>query len=126
VGPWRVTRLYALRSLWALTGSRAAGRALVEALGSTDEVERTVAGMLLVKRGQRAEPLVTEAIRRRQHLPVVLLIAGDIGASGLEPELRRLTTDPDPDVARAARDALETLAAHRRERPTQGYRDTVS
>ena len=40
-----------------------------------------------------------------------LLIAGDIGARALEPDLRRLATDPDPDVARAARDALETLSA---------------
>lgn len=111
MGPLRFVRLYALKTLWTATGCRSAGRALVTALGSTDESERTVAGMLLVQGGKRAEPLVGEAIRRREHLPIVLLIAGDIGASNLEPDLRRLTTDPDPDVARAAHDALEILSA---------------
>jgi len=109
MGPLTFARLYALKSLWTATGSRSAGRALVRALGSTDEGERTVAGMLLVQGGRRAEPLVAEAIRRREHLPIVLLIAADIGASSLEPELRRLTTDPDPEIARAAHDALEIL-----------------
>ena len=102
--------------LWTATGCRSAGRALVKALGSTDEGERTVAGMLLVQGGKRAVPLVAEAIRRREHLPIVLLIAGDIGASSLESDLRRLTTDPDPDIARAAHDALEILA-HSGKRP---------
>jgi hypothetical protein len=102
-------RLYALKSLWTVVGCRSAGRALVTALGSTDEGERTVAGMLLVQGGRRAEPLVAEAIRRRENLPIVLLIAGDIGATSLAPELRHLITDPDPDVARAAHDALEIL-----------------
>jgi hypothetical protein len=111
MGPLIFTRLYALKSLWIVTGCRSAGRALVTALGSTDESERTVAGMFLVQGGQRAEPLVANAIRRREHLPIVLLIAGDIGARRLEPALRRLTADPDPDVARAARDALDMLSS---------------
>jgi hypothetical protein len=42
-----------------------------------------------------------------------LLIAADI-ASRLALEVRRLTTDPDPEVARAARDALEILATEQR------------
>src|SRR5215813_2481294 len=90
------------------------GRALLEALGSRDEDLRAAAGMLLVQSGKRAEPLIAEAIARRQHLPTVLVIAGDLGATALEPELRRFTHDPDPDVARAARDGLRILAAHRR------------
>lgn len=111
MGPLTFARLYALKSLWTGLRCRCAGRALVKALGSTDESERTVAGMFLVQGGQRAEPLVADAIRRREHLPIILLIAGDIRAWRLEPDLRRLAADPDPDVARAARDALEILSA---------------
>jgi hypothetical protein len=114
VSPWHLARLYALKSLWTATGLRTAGRALIDALGSPDEGVRTVAGMLLVRNGQRAEPLIAEAIARREHLPIVLVIAGDIGASALEPELRRFTGDPAPDVARAAHDGLRILAAKRR------------
>jgi hypothetical protein len=111
MSPWQAARLYALKSLWNTTGLRSAGRALIDALGSEDEDLRTVAGMLLAQSGKRAEPLIAEAIARREHLPIVLLIAGDIGATTLEPELRRFTTDPNPDVARAAHDALRILAA---------------
>ena len=109
--PWQVARLYALKSVWATTGSRSAGRALVSALGSPDEGVRTVAGMFLAQGGQRAEPLVEEAIQRREHLPLVLVIAGDIGAARLTPALRRLAADTDPQVAKAAQDALRILSA---------------
>ena len=114
MSPWQAARLYALKSLWSATGLRSAGRALLDALGSPDEDLRTVAGMLLVQGGKRAEPLIAEAIARRQHLPTVLVMAGDIGATSLEPELRQLTTDPDPAVARAARDGLRILGAQQR------------
>ena len=117
MGPLQLARLYALKSVWAATGSRSAGRALVEAMGSADEGVRTAAGMLLVQSGKRAEPLLAEAIRRGQHLPMVLGIAADIGAFALEPQVRRFTTDPDPQVARAAQDALRLLAAQRRPAP---------
>jgi hypothetical protein len=114
MGPLQAARLYALKSLWSTTGLRSAGRALVDVLGSPDEGVRTVAGMFLAQAGRRAEPLVEEAIHRRQSLPIVLVIAGDIGAFRLEPELRRFTRDPDPRVARAAHDGLRILEAHQK------------
>jgi hypothetical protein len=110
MGPLRMARLFALKEAWRLARLRPAGRALVRALSSPDEDERTVAGMFLVQSGKRAEPLVEEAIRRRQNLPTMLVIAGDIGARKLEPDLRRFTSDADPQVARAAEDALRILA----------------
>lgn len=111
MGPMQVARLYALKSVWNATGLRPAGRALVRALGSSDEGVRTVAGMFLAQSGKRAEPLVEEAIHRRQNLPMVLVIAGDIGAVRLKPELLRFTKDADPQVAKAAQDALRILDA---------------
>ena len=116
MGPLQLARLYALKSVWRTSGLRSAGRALVDALGSPDEGVRTVAGMFLVQAGKRAEPLVEEAIHHRRHLPTVLVIAGDIGAVRLEPELRRLASDADPQVAKAARAGLRTLAAQRASR----------
>jgi hypothetical protein len=116
--PWAVARLFALKALWAATRAPAAGRALVDALGSRDDDVRTVAGMFLVQAGKRAEPLIAEAIHRRQHLPMTLVIAGDIGAARLEPELQRLAGDPDPEVARAAHDGLRILRAHRSPGPS--------
>ena len=94
------------------TGSRAAGKVLIDALGSEDENSRTLAGMFLVQGGRRAEPSLEEALRQRRHLPTVLTILGDIGDPSLEPDLTRFRNDPDPEVSRAAREALEILLAH--------------
>jgi hypothetical protein len=102
-------RLVACRALWRATGLRAAGRALVRALGSRDEDLRTLAGMLLVKEGQHAEPLLHEAMHRRENLPMVLWVLGSIGDKELESEIREFSRDRDPSVARAAQDALRVL-----------------
>ena len=111
MGVVQAARLFALKQLFSATGLKSAGRALVQALSSEDEATRTIAGMFLVQAGKRAEPLVEEAMRRRQSLPTVLVIAGDIGAFRLEPQLRGFTADPDPQVAKAARDGLRILEA---------------
>jgi HEAT repeat protein len=104
--------VFACQAVWRLTGLRSAGRALVGALGSADDGVRVIAGMFLVRAGQRAEPLLKEAMHNRQALPMVLSILADIGDQGFEPELRQFTRDGDPEVAQAAQEALRVLAAH--------------
>jgi hypothetical protein len=104
-------RLYLDRTLWRATGLRWAGRALVRALGSPDEGVRALAGMFLVQAGRRSEPLLAEAVARRENLPVVLTILGDLGDPRFAPELRRFRDDPDPEVAQAAEQALRVLRA---------------
>ena len=106
----QAAKLFAARSVWRTLGSTAAGRALLGGLGSPDEDVRTLAGMLLVRSGKRAEPLLEEALDKRLHLPVVLTILGDLGDPAAAPRLRQFSDDPDIEVARAAREALATLA----------------
>jgi hypothetical protein len=103
-------RLFLLRALWR-GGLTSAGRALVDALGAADEDLRTMAGMFLVQGGKRAIPLLRAAVARREHLPLVLRMAGDVGASELKSEIEGFVADADPAVAQAARDALRLLAA---------------
>lgn len=105
----RVAGVFANRALFATTGLRPAGRALVRALGSEDENVRTIAGMFLVQSGRRAEPVLEEALARRENVPLVLTILGGIGDPAIEPLLRRFAMDPDPETAQAAREALEEL-----------------
>ena len=105
----RVAGVFASRALFATTGLRPAGRALVRALGSEDENVRTIAGMFLVRSGRRAEPVLEEALARRENVPLVLTILGDIGDPASEQILRRFAVDPDPETAHAAREALEEL-----------------
>jgi hypothetical protein len=102
-------RLFASNALWRATGLEPAGRALVSALGSPHEDLRTIAGMFLVKGGKKASPLLREPLSRRENLPLILTLIGDIGDAEFEPDLHDFSNDSDPDVARAARDALEVI-----------------
>src|SRR5713101_5013270 len=91
-------QLFVYTAAWRIVGLSSAGRGLVRALGSDDENIRTLAGMFLVRGGKRAEPLLREALERRQNLPLVITIVGSLGDRTMEPELRPLTSDPDPAV----------------------------
>jgi HEAT repeat protein len=95
--------------IWRLMGIRPAGRALVRALGTDDEQVRAIAGMMLVKSGRKAEPLLQEALDRRENVSTVLTVLGSIGDPSIEPEIRRFADDKDPRVSKAARDALRVV-----------------
>jgi|SRR5580658_7421142 hypothetical protein len=103
-----VARLFVCKTLWGV-GVESGGRCLLRALGSPQEDVRTVAGMFLVQAGKRAEPLVRKALERGEYLPTLVTIAGDIGSPSLAPQIQRLTMHADPQVARAARDALDIM-----------------
>ena len=102
-------KLFACQALWRGLHLKSAGRALVNTLGTDDEDLRVLAGMFLVRAGPRAVPLLGEALAQRRHLPLILQIIADVGATEFEPELRRLADDPDPQIAQAAHDALRQL-----------------
>jgi|GEM_PF-846394 len=106
----QVLSLFASNIIWRTTGLSSAGRKLVDSLDSSDEEVQVIAGMLLVKAGRQAEPLLQEALRRSQNLPTVLTILGDIGAWRCLPELHKYSQDASPEVAQAAQAALMMLA----------------
>jgi len=99
--------------LWRRTGLRAAGRFLVRSLGAPNESVRAIAGMALVKAGRRSEPLLEEALNRREALPMTLAVLADLGDQKYEEEFRQYAQDSDPQIARAARNALRALSAPR-------------
>lgn len=102
-------KLFACQLLWVGLHLRPAGRALIDALGSNDEDLRVIAGMLLVRAGSRAIPLLSDALTARRHMPIIIQIIADIGAYELEPRLRPLVNDPDPQISQAARTSLRQL-----------------
>jgi HEAT repeat protein len=105
----RALYLFSARAAWRVTGSTSAARTLVDALGSEDYDIRTIAGMFLVKAGRAAEPLLLEALEKRENVPMVLAVLADLGDRSVEPQIARFASDPDPEIARAATDALKVL-----------------
>ena len=106
-------RLFLLYAIWRSSGAGWAGRGLLNALGEKDENLSAIAATLLARSGERAEPLVLEALRRRENLPITIPLFGDVARPAHADELERLHHDPDPDIARAAKDALEVLQLRR-------------
>lgn len=105
--------LFVCAAAWRITRLRLFGRLIVRTLSSNNENLRSIAGISLAKGGRLAEPLLEEALRKRENLPIVLTILADIGDKRIEPEIRRFSRHEDPQVAEAARQALRVLAMQR-------------
>lgn len=87
-------RVIAAGASWRMFGSRRAAGTLLRAMSADNEQSRMLAGMSLVKAGQRSFDLIAEKVK-----------AGEAAA----PVIRLL---PDIDEAKA-RDVLEKIAAGR-------------
>lgn len=105
--------LFVCAAVWRATRLRFLGHIIVGRLGSKNENLRNVAGISLVRAGRRAEPLLEEALRKRENLPMVLSILADLGDKRVEPEIRHFSGHEDPQVAEAARQALRVLTMQR-------------
>jgi HEAT repeat protein len=102
--------LFTCKLIWSLTRLNGAAKPLVRALGSSDDNLRMIAGMFLVQAGPRAIPVLTEALRKRENLQMVLSIVASVGDKKLEPYVRPFESDGDANVAAAARHAVEVLS----------------
>ena len=77
-----VARVYAQYRRLRLTGSPAAARHLIDALGSKDENVHTLAGILLVRAGKQSVRGLKAAIAgRHPEMVTCLEILGDIGGA---------------------------------------------
>jgi hypothetical protein len=92
--------------VWRATGSARAGAVLSNALASSDETNRTVAGMLLVRAAARSLPLLRANLQRGVAVPLTLRVLGDIGGPDATAAIEPSTRSADPAIARAAADAL--------------------
>jgi hypothetical protein len=109
----RAARLLAAGAAWRLTGAAAAGKALVNAVVSGDETEQTVAGMLLVRAGDRSVPPLTEALLAGGSPDGPVEVLASIGTDAAKRALRRVAEATEPDVGTPSREsaaqALRTL-----------------
>jgi len=86
---------------------------LIRALSAKNENLKNIAGILIVRAGKSAEPLLQDALHRRENLPLTLSLLADLGDRMVEKEIQPFSTDQDPKVAEAARQALRVLASNR-------------
>ena len=107
-----LAKVVASAAAWRTFGSKSAGRVLINALSSPNENVRIIAGMLLVKGGRRALPLLREALKGRSALVTVITIVGDIGDKSAVGEIEPFLHDRDPQVQKAARAVCELLTAN--------------
>jgi hypothetical protein len=105
--------LFIWRLLWRIAGFPGGARALVDALGSENPNIQAIARIFLLKAGADSAPYLEESLRRRENLPMVLSLLGDVGDRHVEPELQRFALDRDPRIASAARHALRVLELQR-------------
>ena len=94
---------------WRLLGGRRSGRALLDAFSADDEQERMLAGIALVKAGDRSVDLIAEAVAAGKASADVVRLLADIGTPQARAALTRLAAGEGPPAA-AAREALDLLA----------------
>lgn len=93
---------------WRAFGSDGAGVTLLEAVSGDDEQERMLAGMSLVKAGERSVALIEQAhASGRATVPMVRILA-DLGGLRARRLLTEIAEEPGP-LADAAADSLDLL-----------------
>lgn len=101
-------------SAWRLTGLGAAGRALISAVTGPDPDDRTLAGILLTRAGDRSVPLIRDALAAGTDPADLVDILASIGTDAARAALETAAGSSRADVAAAGRRALHTLEQMRR------------
>lgn len=113
MGAIGAARLLTAGAAWRITGARPAGRALVAALSRDNETERTVAGIMLVRAGDRSVPSVTEALLAGGSPDDLVGVLASIGTDAARSALRTVAASTRPTVGQPTREsaarALRTL-----------------
>ena len=114
MGAVSAARLLTAGSAWRLTGLGVAGRALVAAATGPDPGDRTLAGILLTRAGDRSVPLIRDALTAGADPADLVDILASIGTDAARAALQTAASSSRPDLAAAARRALHTLDQIRR------------
>jgi hypothetical protein len=119
MGAARSARILAAGATWRLTGIAAAGDALLTAVTTGSETDRTLAGMLLVKAGNRSVPVVTDAVLTGKGVDDLVDVLASINTADARAALERVAQAPPSTVAAQTKDAaaaaLRTLDQIRRQ-----------
>ncbi len=101
-------RVLAAGVLWRLFGRRASARTLLEAFAADNEQNRMLAGISLVRAGQRSFDLIENEIQRGKAPPKLLRLLGDIDEQRARQVMQPIAAGDDA-LAPAARECIATL-----------------
>jgi hypothetical protein len=90
------------------TGAEGAGYTLLDAFSGSDEQEKMLAGISIVKAGERSIDLIEKARQSGRLTPEVVRLLADIGGPRSRVLLTEISGDDGP-VADAATESLEVL-----------------
>jgi hypothetical protein len=101
-------RLLCAGAAWRLTGVGATGRALVAAVADPRSDDRELAGILLVRAGDRSVPLVEDALGSGADPSELVNVLASIGTWRSRTALETAAASGGHDLSQAAREALGT------------------
>ena len=102
-------RVIAAGFSWRLFGSRRAGATLLQAMSGNDEQNRMLAGMSLVKAGQRSLRLIDKKINDEKGSVPLIRLLPDIGGEEARKLLEVIAARKTGDMADAATECIDLL-----------------
>jgi hypothetical protein len=94
---------------WRTVGTESAGYTLLEAFSGDDEQEKMLAGIAIVKAGDRSIDLIESARKSGRLTPQVVQLLADIGGPRSRALLAEIAAGQGGPVATAAVDSLQVL-----------------
>jgi radical SAM superfamily enzyme with C-terminal helix-hairpin-helix motif len=94
---------------WRLFGSRRAAETLLAAMSADDEQSQMLAGMSLVKAGQRSFDLIQDRIEAGQASAHIVRLLPDIDRERARPVLEKVVRGAPGEMTDAARECIELL-----------------
>ena len=94
--------------MWRLFGTRQSAEILFDAMSGANEQNRMLAGISLVKGGQRTFEFIEQKVEAGAATPPVMRLLPDIDASAARDVLNR-AADSQGELAETARQCIDTL-----------------
>lgn len=102
-------RVIAAGLSWRLFGSRRAAATLLQAMSNGDEQNRMLAGMSLVKAGQRSLRLIEKAVDDEKLSADLVRLLPDIGGEETRELLESIAERESTELAEAATECIDLL-----------------
>jgi hypothetical protein len=94
--------------MWRLFGTRQSAETLFDAMSGTNEQNRMLAGISLVKGGQRSFDFIEQKVETGDATPPLIRLLPDIDAGAARDILNRVA-DSQGELAETASECIDTL-----------------